>query len=265
MFSIASYGIEVMLRHSFGERYFSIPVYLITILAVLFWNSFFNFGNIIYNGFSYALDEVGIAYAAILVILGIIHISVIYERNAQGERWHSLSGGISHLTKLWPNDRMVKLLLEPLVVIGIGAIFIFIRTTDSSGYYDELSYPLRAFGLYLIVAAISLFIKEYIINYEMRMQYLNASDQQIEADVMKELMDEGWNEYHKRNWKPLPKDTQGFSVNVPFRPKNKKQYDNFTEMIGNLDPSLQDFLDKRKKGGEGKNPEDDQGGEDDKT
>ncbi len=252
MFSIPSYGIEVVLRHSFGQRYFNIPIFLATLFTVFFWNFYFEGLAIILGwfggNFNYEVKVTpAIVFATLVLILGGYHIFVIYERNAQGERWHSRSGGISYLTQIFPdlNPRLTQLVVEPALAFAVGLVIFLIRTVDNSGSLPTYIYPLRSLGLFLMLAGVSLFNKEYLYDLAMKNRYLDAIDSQIENKLFKQLLDQGWQEFYG-NKPPPPQQTQGFTARVPHRPQTEKQYRDFQEMIAGLDPDLKDFYEQKK-------------------
>ena len=265
IFSVTSFGIEVLLRRKFGERYLTFPIYFWTVLVALFWYLPFrplaisrlftldgDFGENLQTWWR-VLGEEQVIYALILWLLGAIHISAIHRRNSKREKWHSYSNGISHLTALIPYDRAVKMWVEPILVFLVGG-GLFLYTLIKFTRLFELGYGLGdvlslsswgSLSLYFIVAALSLFGKGQIIHREQRKRYLDAVDAQIESEVMKELMDDGWGKYDL--W-PKLQETYGVNLVAP-PPQNEKEYNSLARMFTRLDPSLQELLDKKRKVG----------------
>ena len=235
IFSLASYGVEIVLRYNFGGRYFNIPILIGAVLSIHLWSNLFSLLSAANNlATSYSENQQTPTsnfflvnfYATIVFILGIWHIVTIHQRQAQGIYGHTRDNGTSHLTRFYPNDRMTKLVGEPALVLGIGAIL-------------ALAYPTRSLGLYFITTAIFLFSKEFLTDTQLKTKYFDAIDSKIDNKSFKQLMDQGWNSFFSTKW-PTPQKQQDFIVNIPVTPPPaNNQFINDQKMIASLDPNLQ--------------------------
>ena len=237
--ALISYGVEVILRYKFGERYLGILKLAGTFLAISWWLGIFDIGAAIVNLADLGLDsivdipteneELRNGFLYLVGIFGLWHISEIYYRNARGILWHTQSSGISYLSWVIPYDRIIKLIIEPILVFIVG--------TAVTNFDQSL-------GLYLKVAAGTLFVKEYLINRKLRIAYLNNIDAQIESGFFQGIMDQTWENFDHNKW-PGPQKTQGFIVRMPVQPKTKQQFGKFKNIVAGLNPGLKNPSDPK--------------------
>lgn len=222
---------EVLIRHSFGERYltpqrvlmslysFQIFGYSYNIIGSVLgfaspanlFNDNFDLQTLFANGTHSFLFKLFIwAY----VLRCAWHLLEIWRRNLAGVEWHSNSFGISYLEELlpwdlWqtlvsyipysivrqalePTDWKIYCILEPLV--GFIAAQVLWRV-------DGL------LGLWMVLSSVSLAAKNMLHYMEFRSRFLNLSDSRIEGQYMQQAL-QGVNK----------RETAGFSVvSVPIR------------------------------------------------
>ena len=253
--ALVSYGVEVILRYEFGERYLSILKLIGMVAAVSLWLGIFDLGSAIARfgefNFNPTIDmptenkpfRKGFVY--LVAFLGVCHLSEIYYRNARGILWHTQSSGISYLSWIIPYDRIVKLFIEPILVFTVATL---ITNFDQS------------LSLYLKVAAGTLLAKEYLINQKLRISYLDNIDAKIESRFFQDIIDQAWENFDRNKW-PGPQKTQGFIVRMPLQPKTKQHFGKFKNIVAGLNPDLKDSSNSGQGNDKAKNNKDDDKGD----
>jgi hypothetical protein len=128
-------SVEVMLRHSFGQRYLGLQA-----AAVLLWIPIY----ISLWGDPSALPL--LTYLLFYIVVLLIHRSHGLVRWHRGEREHSCYSGRPHVMKLFRgiDELPVKTLVEPGIVLGVGSLLCGLA---------------EGFGAYFLGAAFCLAVK----------------------------------------------------------------------------------------------------------
>ena len=156
MFAVSA---EVFCRHSFGQRY------ALTLLASLLGNYVFLgvlLQPVVRQQHSALIDD----YLLIFFVLVIYHICSMWRRRANIQ---SYSNGQSwdFWRRLNVNPNLVKTTLEPLMVLLIGALLFSANNLLS---------------IWLQLAGVCLFIKEFLANLEFGNRVLDSVDARLEGE-----------------------------------------------------------------------------------
>ncbi len=158
--------VEVFLRSQFGERYFTFPRFLLTLVGVPFLATF-----MIPQKQMPAVAYFMIAY----FFAALLQFRMILYRNLRGERWYSRSSGVSWgvWARLPKGDNLwvVSIVYEPLLCLVAAAIL------GRTGC-----------GPLLLGAGLALAIKAYLEYRFQRERVLDAVDAQIESKYIAESL-----------------------------------------------------------------------------
>lgn len=207
---VISIPIEVFLHHSFGVRYLN-PVSIFLGMIVLFI-------GLIATG---SLDgEVSLAGALILLLytmLALGHALWAYRQERRGVRWHSRSAGIPWgFWKFLPvgDPGNIVRVYEPVLVGLLG-----LALTASDDRY----------GIFLIVMAMTVWARRWVESWELRSRVLDQIDEQIEAEMMADLVQE----------KRSPWDTHGYVIpQVAIAAAKSMNSVSVEEAVTNLDMTI---------------------------
>lgn len=120
--SVLAFPFEAIMRHDFGERYFSLGNAVFSVLFVAL-----PLGTVLSGG-----GMVITVYVGLAVIASVYHLFVIWRRRRRGETWYSYYDGtpwLAHLVhRVWPmSEATVQRFVEPaaglLVVLVILPFF----------------------------------------------------------------------------------------------------------------------------------------------
>lgn len=178
-----SLTLEVFARREFGERYFN-PVRIIFAWFTLgfyrfffvLWFSLSNFsigGSLFGGGSSFNLGATTPFFRLFtwgFLIASGAHILRIYLRNKQGIQWHSQSFGISWFSALPLDDWKLYRFVEPVAFFIVGLILAI--------FFDRL------LGIWIVLAAGSLFLKNQMAYADLRGRYLDLIDSRIESEFL---------------------------------------------------------------------------------
>lgn len=187
-------SIEVFLRRpgSFGERY--IDWLRLWFAYGVVWLFAFPIAGIAAGGLSLIFFVIYVAF----VVLSVLHKFIRWRKYRKGERWHSMSSGISWLAFLPFPYVVIYLFIEPAVAFGVGLLFYF--------FVGE-----KTVGVWLCVSAIFLFIKNMSEFYAERGQILDMIDSAIEAEHLRGVIVDGALAEQANGWRVIGITTKGIS------------------------------------------------------
>jgi hypothetical protein len=164
--SVFASFVEVFLRTQFGERYFTIPRFLLTLIGVPFLFHFVVPRN----------QMPAVAFSMMLyVVAALLQFRMILYRNLRGERWYSRSSGMSWgvWARLPKGDNLwvVSIVYEPLLCLVLAAAL------ARTGY-----------GILLFAGGIALAVQSYLEYRFHRERILDAVDAQIESKYIAEAL-----------------------------------------------------------------------------
>lgn len=181
-------GLELLVRHEFGERYVSLNRIVFAFLSMHAFRFVFVFVLMLSN-FSLAPSLFGggsprISFSAttplftllsiLVLVTGVWHMWRVFYRARKDIPWHSMSFGVSRLRFFARlagiNDWVLYRFVEPFLFIALGF-----------GLYQTLD---RLTGAWMMVSGLSLFIKNQMVFAEQRNRYLDTIDAKIESKYM---------------------------------------------------------------------------------
>lgn len=172
--------VEVFTRHRFGERYLTILRIVLGLFAMSIIVAPTSLSNIA-GGSGVGLLGNGLfsLMQIVVLIVGLAHIISTWRRTRSGERWHSMSFGISRLEflagrKIGPSTIdtwAIYRLIEPLCVLIVGIVIGFIP-------------PLRVFSTWLVLASLAMFVRNNGVYQQMRGRVLDLIDSQIMSEMI---------------------------------------------------------------------------------
>lgn len=212
-------SVEVFIRNNIGERYVS-PLHVIGILIIYILIQ--TFALPITPAFD---NNIIHAFFGISMILVILHVIRAKLRHRSDVEIHSYYGGTPVFVYFLPiPENFFRVYLEPILIIGIGAICLVLGESD---YYF-----LYGFGIYLMATGILMFIKAQIEYHIQRNNYLDLLDKKIESDAISDVM-KGKN----------PKDTKGFAI-PGGKTTSEDTRQRLVDMYKGIDPSLLKMMEK---------------------
>lgn len=213
--------IKPFIRHSFGERGFTLLTMCLGYLTMGMFKSTYLLFSLLFSGggqnvVAYLAYNGGLAslfrggaggflyhlYVWSFLALSIWHLWAIHKRNKAGIPWHSRSFGTSWLEKLpWHKIQTIPYVGAYLPRIDDFALYRFIEPGFVFLLGDLLWYLDPLLGWWLMIASVALFVESNMVYHEMRLRFLDLMDGNIESRYLS-LALSGANK----------RDTAGFSV-----------------------------------------------------
>lgn len=169
LLSWLSVTLELFVRFNFGERYLSwLRLFLgLMIMELTTLVPRMLFAMIPFLGGP--TESLSPLFLRAAMCLGLYHQWRIWRRNRQGIAWHSNSFGVSRLSFLRVNDWILYRFIEPGLCFIAGLL---IKSVD----------PVT--GIWVILASLSLFIKNQMVFNAQRGRLLDVIDARIESAAM---------------------------------------------------------------------------------
>ena len=167
---------EVLLRHRFGERYFSTPVVIISmVIGILL----INMGD----------NTDGLGFSMIIVTATGIIINRLrcFLRDRNDQYWHSYYDGNSFLrfpkgeewlARYLPNIDLSKQILEPLLLLLVSLILYLFSDPDEFYSFSHYFWG-NIFVYYFLAAGIASFLYHYYAGQIRRATALDRKDAQV--------------------------------------------------------------------------------------
>ena len=199
-----SLSAEIFVRFAFGERYLTLLRILLAWIAFLVFRSLyliagglatlFAGGFSLTQGFDFSGFYQGTTASSIYLkfvyafwVLSALHILAIWKRNSDGAVWHSHSFGISWLEFLplssW--NRVIGiipvLLVRNLLKVDDWKLYCIIEPAICYAAAIALGSIDPFLGAWFTISSITLFIKNWMLYFDMRGRLLDMTDSQIES------------------------------------------------------------------------------------